>query len=184
MPLWRRSSYETEARVAMLVAGISLAVFPLAVAADHTLLLEPYLVSFCLLGVIALFTRGRARQPSTRPARRSCSLDSAGSIKLWAVLPAIAALICCVPAWRRQFRLLLIGLALGFVVACAGVLCLRSRMPSFTTCSARQIHRGTSGSGCAHRHPEIGDDQRHQWVACINATTGLAVGLALWVSRS
>ena len=37
---------------AMLVAGIALACFPLAVSADHSLMLEPYLVCFCLLGVL------------------------------------------------------------------------------------------------------------------------------------
>ena len=41
----------------MIVAGVSLAFFPLAVAADQSLLLEPYLVCLSLLGVIALFAR-------------------------------------------------------------------------------------------------------------------------------
>ena len=51
-------------KTAMLVAGVSLALFPLAVAADQSLLLEPYLVCLSLLGVIALFTRDATGEPA------------------------------------------------------------------------------------------------------------------------
>ena len=81
-------------RVAMVVAGIALALFPLAVAADQTLLLEPYLVCFCLLAVVGLFRGGELAGPR-RVLLAGIALGFAGSIKLWAVLPAVAALICC-----------------------------------------------------------------------------------------
>jgi len=63
-------------RVAMLTAGLALAVFPLAVSADHTLTLDPYLVLFCLLGTVIMFSGRRARKPSQdlacRRALRIC----------------------------------------------------------------------------------------------------------------
>ena len=153
MPLWRRTSATRQRQSGrVLVAGISLAVFPLAVAADHTLLLEPYLVSFCLLGVIALFRGGELASPR-RVLLAGLAFGFAGSIKLWAVLPAIAALICCVPAWRRQFGLLLIGLALGFVAACVVFFAFAPHAFIHDVFSA-QIHRGTSGRGCTHRQPQ------------------------------
>ena len=50
---------------AMLMAGTALACFPLAVAADQSLLLEPYLVCFCLIGVVAMFSGGEPPPPAT-----------------------------------------------------------------------------------------------------------------------
>ena len=102
----------------MIVAGVSLALFPLAVAADQSLLLEPYLVCFCLLGVIALFRHGELGS-SRSVLLAGLALGLAASVKLWAVLPAIAALLSCIPEWRRAVRPLVIGLALGFIVPCA-----------------------------------------------------------------
>jgi alpha-1,2-mannosyltransferase len=162
-------------RVAMLVAGISLAVFPLAVAADHTLLLEPYLVSFCLLGVIALFRGGELASPR-RVLFAGLAFGFAGSIKLWAVLPAIAALICCVPAWRRQLGLLLIGLALGFVGACVVFFALAPHAFIHDVFSA-QIHRGTSGRGALTLTQRLVMISGISGLPGLNATTGLAVGL-------
>jgi hypothetical protein len=42
--------------LAVVVAGFTLALFPLAVFADEMVMLEPYLVFFCLLGARAMFT--------------------------------------------------------------------------------------------------------------------------------
>ena len=41
--------------VPALAGGVLLALFPMAVAADKTLMLEPYLLLFCLLGMVTLF---------------------------------------------------------------------------------------------------------------------------------
>ena len=128
----------------MLVGGVSLALFPLAVAADHSLLLEPYLVCFCLLGTIALFTRaGLASQ--RRVLLAGLALGFAGSIKLWAVLPAAAALIACIPIWRRGVRPLAAGLFLGFVVPSLPFFLLAPRAFVHDVFIA-QAHRGTAAS--------------------------------------
>ena len=65
----------------MLVTGVSLALFPLAVAADQSLLLEPYLVCLSLLGVIALFARDGLASPR-RVLLAGLVLGFAGTIKL------------------------------------------------------------------------------------------------------
>ncbi|MBV9660603.1 MAG: hypothetical protein JO337_05550, partial [Acidimicrobiales bacterium] len=48
---------------ASLIAGTALACFPMAPAADSTLLLEPYLVFFSLLGLVVMFRDGRLASP-------------------------------------------------------------------------------------------------------------------------
>jgi hypothetical protein len=100
-------------RVAMLVAGLGLAVFPLAVSADHTLTLDPYLVLFCLLGTIAMFRDGELANPR-RIMLAGALFGFAGAVKAWAFFPAIAALCTCVPLWRSAVRPFLSGVLLGF----------------------------------------------------------------------
>ena len=104
-------------RLAMAVAGGTLAVFPLAVTADHTLLLEPYLVLFVLIGSTLVFDR---RDPSfRRVALGGLFFGVAGAVKLWAVFPFVALLVCFVPRWRARILPLFAGATLGF-----GILCL------------------------------------------------------------
>ncbi len=97
----------------MAVAGFLMATYPLAVTADVSLLLEPYLVCFCLLGAVLLFRHGELASPG-RIAWAGAALGFAGAIKVWAVFPAIAAVAVCVPLWRRAVRPLLVGVLLGF----------------------------------------------------------------------
>ena len=102
-------------KVAMAVAGGAMALFPLAVAADQSLLFGPYLVCFCLLGVLALFSGGDLARPR-RVLLAGILFGFATCLKLWAVLPVVAALACCAPRWRRGLRPFLGGLVLGFGV--------------------------------------------------------------------
>ena len=162
-------------RVAMLVGGLSLAMFPLAVAADHSLLLEPYLVCFCLLGVIALFTRGGLASPR-RVLLAGVALGFAGSIKLWAVLPAAAALVACIPIWRRGVRPLALGLLLGFVVPSLPFFILAPRAFVHDVFSA-QAHRGTAGVDALSVVQRMVQITGLSGLPRLNASTGLAVGL-------
>jgi hypothetical protein len=100
---------------AALVAGFSLAVFPFAVFANRTVMLEPYLVLFCLLGVTAMFT-GDELADGRRLLWAGLAFGFAGTIKIWAFFPTVAAIACCAPRHREHLRLLLIGVATGFVV--------------------------------------------------------------------
>ena len=87
-------------RVAMLTAGLALAVFPLAVSADHTLTLDPYLVLFCLLGTVIMFSGGELASPR-RILLAGVLFGFAGAVKTWAFFPVIAAVFICLPLMDR-----------------------------------------------------------------------------------
>ena len=132
-------------RVAMLTAGLALAVFPLAVSADHTLTLDPYLVLFCLLGTIAMFSGGRLATPP-RIMLAGALFGFAGAVKLWAVFPVIAALCVCVPLWTVAVRPFLSGLLLGFGAPTLPFFLLAPQ--SFVhDIFIAQLHRHTTGQG-------------------------------------
>jgi hypothetical protein len=100
-------------RVAMLVAGLALALFPVAVSANHTLTLDPFLLLFCLLGALVLFRDGDLAT-SRRIGAAGALFGFAGAIKTWAVFPAIAAVAICLPYWRSALRPFAAGLVAGF----------------------------------------------------------------------
>jgi alpha-1,2-mannosyltransferase len=102
---------------AMLIAGGTLAVFPLAVAADHTVLLEPYLVLFCLLGAAAMFA-GDNLASRKRLVWAGLAFGFAGAVKIWAIFPLAVALGCCTPRFRRSSGPLFFGAVAGFTLAC------------------------------------------------------------------
>ena len=164
-------------KTAMLVAGVSLALFPLAVAADQSLLLEPYLVCLSLLAVISLFTEGRLASPR-RVLLGGLILGFAGTIKLWAVLPAAAAVLCCLPKWRRGFFPLSLGLLVGFVVPSLPFFAFAPRAFVHDVITS-QIHRGTSGLDALSISQRLVMISGISGLPNINATTGLAVGLAV-----
>ena len=105
-------------RIAMLCAGLILAGFPGAYNADHTLLLEPWLVLFCLLTFVLAFPGGQ--MAATRPRLLAAGLCAgfAGTIKIWAILPLAAVLIACLLLRRRRSLPFLGGATLGFVLPC------------------------------------------------------------------
>ncbi len=100
---------------AMLIAGGTLAVFPLAVAADHTVLLEPYLVLFCLLGATAMVA-GDNLASRKRLVLAGVAFGFAGAVKIWAIFPLAVALGCCVPHFRRKGGPLFFGAVAGFTL--------------------------------------------------------------------
>jgi alpha-1,2-mannosyltransferase len=102
-------------RVAMAIAGGLMATFPLAVAADATLYLEPYLVLFVLLGSLAAF--GRAAPTPGRLILAGALFGIAGSIKIWAALPLLALFVSFLPKWRSMLHLF-VGAAAGFGLVC------------------------------------------------------------------
>jgi hypothetical protein len=161
-------------RLAMVVAGGSLALFPLAVAADQSLLLEPYLVFFCLLGVIALFSAGDLANPH-RIFLAGIAFGFATCTKLWAVLVVVAALACCGPRWRRLGPLLA-GLVVGFGVPCL-IFVAAAPHAFFHDVLVAQLHRGTSGQDALSIAQRLVMISGLAGLHGINGTTGLAVGL-------
>ncbi len=99
-----------------------LAVYPDDVWTAHTLLLEPWMNLFCLLGVNAAFSRGRLAGP-WRLAWAGVALGFATSVKYWAALPAAVLVATCLITRRKhrpwRTRACLAGLLIGFAVPVA-----------------------------------------------------------------
>jgi hypothetical protein len=73
-----------------VAAGIACgvyAVYPDALAAAHTFMLEPWLNLFCLLGALACFDGDRLTARSSRLAWGGAAFGFAVAVKLWAVVP-------------------------------------------------------------------------------------------------
>ncbi|HUY46864.1 MAG TPA: glycosyltransferase 87 family protein [Streptosporangiaceae bacterium] len=98
----------------ILTCGI-LAVYPAAVQAAHTVLLEPWLVLFCVAGAVAVFDGDRLAGPR-RLAWGGAAFGFAGAIKVWAILPVVVILVLAARQPRRAATYAA-GVAAGFIVA-------------------------------------------------------------------
>ena len=100
----------------ILTCGI-LAVFPDSINAAHTVLLEPWLVLFCLLGAVAVFDRDRLASSWWRLIWGGVAFGVAGAIKVWAILPVVVILVLLLAARQpRRAAGYLGGVAAGFLV--------------------------------------------------------------------
>lgn len=80
-------------RVAAAVASLALAVWPLTVAIDRTVELEPYLVLFTLVGALLLVDGAGRLATGRRLGYAGVWFGLAFDIKVWAVLPILAAVL-------------------------------------------------------------------------------------------
>jgi len=103
-------------RVAMAVAGLGLGLFPLGVVADHTLLLEPYLVLLVVAGSVVAF--GDPHPSTQRLVVAGALFGLGGAVKLWAIFPFMALLACEGARSRWRAGWLVGGAALGFGAIC------------------------------------------------------------------
>jgi hypothetical protein len=100
----------------ILTCGI-LAVFPDSINAAHTVLLEPWLVLFCLLGALAVFDGDQLTSSRWRLIWGGAAFGVAGAIKVWAILPVVVILVLLLIARPlRRAALYLAGVAAGFVI--------------------------------------------------------------------
>lgn len=100
---------------ACAIACGMLAVFPGGINAAHTVLLEPWIVLFCLLGALAVFEADEITESRPRLALGGVALGVATAIKLWALIPiAVIVLICLAPPRRRVLRPFLAGAGIAF----------------------------------------------------------------------
>ena len=103
--------------VTLVTCGV-LAVYPGDITTAHTLMLEPWMNLFCLLGINAAFRRGHLSSPR-RLLWAGVALGFAGVIKFWAIAPA-AVLFVLVLVDRqdrpRRTGAYVGGLAAGFVL--------------------------------------------------------------------
>ena len=103
------------ALAALIACGV-LAVFPAAIAAAHTVLVEPWLVLACLLGALAVFDRDRLTASGRRLAWGAVAFGFAGAIEGWALVPVLVVLAISLP-WARRALTFAAGVAGAFLVA-------------------------------------------------------------------
>jgi hypothetical protein len=106
--------------VTLVTCGL-LAIYPDDIATAHTLILEPWLNLFCLLGVCIAFRRGRLAS-SRRLLWAGVAIGFAGTVKYWAALPAVLLLAVCLltgNGWTGRVRragTYTLGVIAGFVL--------------------------------------------------------------------
>ncbi len=101
------------ALLAALLAGTLLAIYPPAVLSDRTLMLEPYLLLFCLLAIALAFENG-VFASNRRLLAAGIALGFAGTIKLFAASVALAFGIVLLARYRDRLRPLATGALIGF----------------------------------------------------------------------
>jgi hypothetical protein len=97
----------------LITCGIA-AVYPAAVGAAHTVLLEPWLVLFCLAGAVAVFDGDRLAS-TRRLAWAGVAFGFAGAVKTWAIAPVLVILVLCLPQIRRA-AIFAAAVAAGFAL--------------------------------------------------------------------
>src|SRR5262249_47422849 len=97
-----------------LTCGL-LAVYPDSVAVAHTVLVEPWLVMFCLLGALAVFDGDRLATSQRRLIGGGVAFGFAGAIEAWAIVPVLVIFALCLPQVRRA-GMFAAGVAAGFLV--------------------------------------------------------------------
>jgi glycosyl transferase family 87 len=99
---------------AVLVTCGTLAVFPDSLLAARTVLLEPWLVLFCLLGALAVFDSDQLANPR-RLLLGGLALGFAGAVKVWAILPVLVIFALLIRRRRAATRFVA-GVVIGFAV--------------------------------------------------------------------
>jgi len=101
--------------LAVLVACGITAVYADAVGAAHTVLVEPWLVLFCLAGALAVFDRDKITTSTKRLAWGGVLFGFAGVVEAWAIVPVIVLAALCLPHLKRA-AIYAGGVAAGFLV--------------------------------------------------------------------
>ena len=101
--------------LAVIVGCGILAVYPDSVSTARTVLVEPWLVLFCLLGALALFDGNRLTDSRKRLLWSGIAFGFAGCIEVWAIFPVLVILVMLLPQIRR-LGVYVGGLAVGFLV--------------------------------------------------------------------
>jgi hypothetical protein len=99
---------------ALLACGV-VAVYPDSVASAHTLLVEPWLVLFCLAGAVAVFDGDRITGSRRRLLWGGVAFGFGGAIEAWAIIPVVVVTVLCLPR-PRQAVTYLGGVAAGFLI--------------------------------------------------------------------
>jgi glycosyl transferase family 87 len=101
--------------LAVLLTGGMLAIYPAGASSARTVLLEPWLVLFCLAGALAVFDGDRVTSGTWRLAWAGVAFGFAGAIKVWAIVPVLVIIALCLPRLRRA-AIFAGGVAAGFLI--------------------------------------------------------------------
>jgi hypothetical protein len=101
--------------LAVIVTCGTLAIYPDALLAARTVLLEPWLVLFCLLGALAIFD-GDQLAGRHRLLLGGLALGFAGAVKVWAILPVLVVLVLVLRRRASGERRSTLSYAAGVVI--------------------------------------------------------------------
>jgi hypothetical protein len=104
--------------LATLIATGIVAVYADSVASSHTLLVEPWVVLFCLLGAVAVFDGDSFTTSRRRLAGGGLAFGFAGLIEAWAIVPVLILLLLMIRTGRRTLTWLA-GVMAGFLLPVA-----------------------------------------------------------------
>jgi Glycosyltransferase family 87 len=99
--------------LAVLISCGIAAVHPNAVMAAHTILVEPWLVLFCLLGALAIFDGDRLTTSTRRAAWAGAAFGFAGVVEAWAIVPVLVLVALGIRRPRRTLAFAA-GVTAGF----------------------------------------------------------------------
>jgi alpha-1,2-mannosyltransferase len=100
--------------VVIVTCGI-IAVYPDSVYTARTILVEPWLVLFCLLGALALFDGDRLASSRKRLFWGGVAFGFAGCVEAWAIFPVVVLACMFLPQFKR-LAVFAGGVAAGFLV--------------------------------------------------------------------
>ena len=101
--------------LAVLIACGVVAVYPDSVSSSHTLLVEPWLVLFCLAGAVAVFDGDQITGRRRRLIWGGVAFGFGGVIEAWAIIPVLVIAVLSIRRPRRTAAYLG-GVAAGFVI--------------------------------------------------------------------
>lgn len=103
---------------AVVVAGTIFALFPYSFYATVSVSAGPYLVLFCLCGLMVAFDHGELAT-GRRLVVAGLLLGYGVTISPWALVPAAALLVCACVQWRECLGRVAAGVAIGIALPCA-----------------------------------------------------------------
>ena len=98
-----------------LACGI-LAIFPGSLVAAHTVLLEPWLTLFCLIGALVLLDRDQFAASGRRLVWAGVAFGFAGAVEVWAILPVLVVAVLLLRQAVPRAARFVAGVAIGFLV--------------------------------------------------------------------
>ncbi len=100
------------------VACFALALYPDGILTTLTVMLEPPLEFFCLLGAVILFDGDDLARSRRRVLLAGVTFGVAGTVKAWAILPVVVIVVLCLPRRRQRLIPFSAGVAGGFLAIC------------------------------------------------------------------